>query len=285
MRALVTGGAGFLGSHLCDRLVEEGHKVWCLDNFVTSSPTNVKDVELIIDKVDGSANLPEVDWIFHLASPAAPADINRFCGTCNDANIWGTMRMLTHAEETNAKLLFVSTMKVYGQCHRVEEYIASKVKGEILCEGHKIARLANTYGPRMRVDDSRVVPTFVTKALKGEDLSLWNGGTQLDSFCHVWDIITGLIDFMESDLSGVVEFGSPYPITIRKLARIILALTQSKSKLRYDEQITVVDECHKVPNLAIAYNDLDWEPIVSLTEGLWETIKYFEEIMHVGKES
>lgn len=286
MKALVTGGAGFLGSHLCTKLINEGHEVYCLDSFVTSSPKNLnKHVELIIDRVDGITDLPVVDWIFHLASPAAPGDINAFKGTCLAANISGTKRMIKHAESYNAKLMFVSTMKVYGQCHRVEEYITGKVAGEKLCAEHKIARLANVYGPNMRTDDSRVIPVFITKALKNEELSLWNGGQQLDSFCYVDDIIEGLMRFMLSDSTGVIEFGYDEAISIASLADKILRFTGSKSHLITTECITVVDICHQLADLTRAKKELDWFPETMLDAGLVKTIHYFKEILHVGKEN
>lgn len=284
MNVLVTGGAGFLGSHLCDALVEGGHDVWCLDNFVTSDITNVTShVHLIVDNVDGQADLPVVDWLFHLASPTAPEDIQKFYGTCMSANIDGTKRLINHVRECGGKLLFMSSMKVYGDCQRVQEYISSKRIGETMCTDHKIARLANAYGPRMREKDSRVIPTFITRALRDEPLSLWNGGRQLDSFCYVSDIIRGLIKFMESELTGVIELGSHIPTSIFELATEILHMTNSKSQLRYDEEVTVAQECHTLANLDRAMNELGWVPEVTLFNGLSKTIKYFEERANVGK--
>jgi nucleoside-diphosphate-sugar epimerase len=285
MRTLVTGGAGFLGSHLCDALILDGHEVWCLDNFVTSDISNIGDgVHLIIDSADGDAELPDVDWIFHLASPAAPVDINRFKGTCNSANIDGTHRMVNHARECGSELLYASTMKVYGQCGRVEEYITSKCYGEMLCQKDKIARLANVYGPRMRLTDSRVVPVFITRALREEPLSLWNGGQQFDSFCYYSEIIEGLIAFMKSDSMGVIEFGYNLPISIYELAKKIIQITNSRSELILDEQVQVVEVCHQLANLERAKTELGWLPNIGLTNGLIKTITYFEEKLNVGKK-
>lgn len=285
MKVLVTGGAGFIGSHLCKRLLEDGHEVWCLDNFVTGDVNNVtKGVTLIVADVAGDYILPAVDWIFHLASPAAPGDINKFKGACLSSNIEGTKKLIKHVQECGGKLMYISTMKVYGTCHRVEEYITSKLTGETLCKDYKIARLASVYGPGMRVDDSRVIPVFITKMLKNEDISLWNGGLQQDSFCYIDDIIDGLISFMQKDITGVIEFGFDDPISIYQLALIIRSLTRSHSTVHTDEEVTVVDICHQLANIKQAYKDLSWYPCTAISTGLIKTIKYFEETLNVGKK-
>lgn len=285
MRSLVTGGAGFLGSHLCDFLASKGHTVYALDNFVTADISNIpKNATLIVDDVDGNAPLPEVDWIFHLASPAAPADIQAYKGTCISANVDGTKRLINHINECGGQLMLISTMKVYGQCHRVEEYIQAKSLAESLCHEHKIARLANIYGPRMRINDSRVVPAFITRALENVPLSLWNGGEQHDSFCYVDDLMPGLVAYMESDIIKPVEFGYHKSTSIKELASLIIELTNSKSTLRFDEQVTVVDQCHQLANLRLAIEKLNWQAKTTLKEGLIKTIKNFKERMYVGKE-
>jgi len=284
MKVLVTGGAGFLGSHLCEYLIGQGHTVFALDNFVTAHLNNIPiGASLIVDDVDGNLPLPVVDWIFHLASPAAPYDIQTYKGTCLSANIDGSKRLINHINECGGQLMFISTMKVYGQCHRVEEYIQAKSRAEDICHNHKIARLANIYGPRMRLNDSRVVPTFIMHALNNIPLSLWNGGEQHDSFCYVSDLIQGLVAYMESDLIKPVEFGYHKSISIKELASLILELTGSSSELRYDEKITVVDQCHQLANLRLAMEKLNWQPRVTLREGLLKTIENFKERLYVGK--
>lgn len=284
MKVLVTGGAGFIGTHLCERLLKDGHKVWCLDNFVTGNIGNViPGCKLIIDGADGKATLPPVDWIFHLASPTAPGAIQKFKGTCTTANIDGTMRMVIHANECKAKLLFFSTMKVHGNCSRVEEYIESKRAGERLCKTFKVARLANVFGPKMQPHDSRVIPTFITKALRNEPISLWNGGEQQDSFLFVDDFIEGVMRFMESSAEGVIEFGQCFPTSIKDLARVILYLTESTSQIIRNEQIPVVDICHQLADLTRANSELNWNPSTNLAEGLKKTINYFKERLHVAE--
>ncbi len=288
MRYLVTGACGFLGSNLTEALLNRGDSVIGVDNLVTGSIDNIR----ILSTRDNPNfefrkcevwNIPvwDVDGIFHLASPAAPVDIQANPGATFSVNSRGTEYLLNYARSQSAKFLFVSTMKVFGECERVQPYISGKREGERLCTeaGAKVARLASVYGPRMRVDDSRVIPVFITRALRSEPLSLWNGGAQIDSFCYVSDIVRALIDFMDSDENGVVEFGNPVGISIIDLARFVLKLSASDSLIYRGEKVLVVEQCHNMPDLERAKNDLRWEPLVALPDGLKRTINYFRDEM------
>lgn len=288
MRYLVTGGSGFIGSHLCEVLINRGDIVICADNLVTGSSRNIRHLlpnpnfEFMKCEV---LNIPvrDIDGIFHLASPAAPVDIQRNTELTFRVNSNGTEYLLDCARSQSAKFLFVSTMKVHGNCERVESYIDGKREGERLCAeaGAKVARLASVYGPRMALGDSRVIPVFITRALRGEPLSLWNGGTQIDSFCYVSDIVRALIGFMDSDENEVIEFGDPKGISIIDLCKLILTLAGSYSQIITSEKVLVVEQCHNLPNLERARNTLGWEPKVSLLNGLQKTINYFKHEMEV----
>ena len=289
MKYLVTGGSGFLGSNLCRILLEKGNKVFALDSLITGSKENIKN--LWKDYPDNFAfingwsdEIPysiKFDGIFHLASPAAPVDINAYPEITFRSNSRDTEKLLEWTKEQGMKFLFVSTMKIHGNCERVDSYIRGKREGEIACFGNgaKVARLASVFGPNMSVNDSRVIPVFITRALRNEPLSVWNGGSQVDSFCYVDDIVDALIRFMESDHSGVIELGSPEGISIMDLAKIILRITESKSEIYTYETITVINECHRIPDLKEAQNKLDWKPTVDLYSGLQKTVEYFRHEM------
>jgi nucleoside-diphosphate-sugar epimerase len=284
MRYLVTGGAGFIGSHLCDALVDSGHDVTCLDSLLTGRMENVDHLmsNPLFSFVHASACnglVFNVDGIFHLASPTAPVDSNKYEGETINVNSIGTRKLIQMAKRHRSKFLFASSVKVLGECNRVKAYIAAKRLGEKICIelgnkiGAKVARLASVYGPRMRKDDSRVIPVFIDRATRGEPLSVWNGGTQVDSFCYVSDIVDGLIRFMESEEPGVVEFGYPNGVSIISLAHIIKRLTGSQSPIYKDEKIEVVEECHKVVNISAAMKILGWQPKVDLETGLLKMIE------------
>lgn len=284
MRVLVAGGAGFIGSHLCKALVRRGHHVTCLDRLYTSDMSNIRDLFgtglFLFVQADVCSGITfHADWIFHLASPAAPSDIQKYEQEALNSNTQGTSCLMKMAKEMGAKFMFISSMKVLGNCSRVQPYIFGKRWGEEICatNGAKVARLASVYGPGMRLDDSRVIPVFIRKALTGEPLSLWNGGGQVDSFCYVSDMVDGLIRFMESDTVGLMELGYPGGITIYDLAMSILLMSGSKSPMVTDEKVLVVDECHRIPDIAKAKDVLGWEPKTSLQEGLRITIDYVAE--------
>jgi len=275
-RYLVTGGAGFIGSHLCDEIIRHEDQVYCVDNLVTGVKQNIEHLighpsfEFIEDDVTGATNL-KVDGIFHLASPTAPEDSNKYGEMTVDVNSKGTEALL----KMEKPLLFTSSMKVYDFCPRMVAYIEGKRLGEVLCEKHfaKIARLASVYGPRMRNGDSRVIPNFINKAFKNEPLSAWNGGEQFDSFCYVSDIVKGLYTFMTMvSKRGVFEFGNPRGIKIIDLAKMIIGLTGSKSKIITTERQIVTNGCHLMPNIMGARSILGWKPTINLKDGLLFTI-------------
>jgi nucleoside-diphosphate-sugar epimerase len=281
MKILVAGGAGFIGSHLCEELLRRGHWVTCIDNLSTGDMSNIGHLFGAKRFNFGNFGVTSgfeyaVDAVFHLASPAAPGDIRRLNVETLTANVEGTDYLMRFG---TSKFMFLSSMKVLGDCPRVAPYIHGKRYGEHACEraGAKVARLGSVYGPRMRLDDSRAVPVFINKALRGETLSVWNGGAQLDSFCYVDDIVDGLIKFMDSSEHGIVEFGNPEPISIIDLARLIIDLTGSSSEIRTDENVLVVNECHKVPDISAARTKFEWEPKIDLKEGLMRTIEYVAE--------
>lgn len=298
MNYIVVGGCGFIGSHLCDGLIQQGDSVVCVDNRSTGQIENVAHLSSHRNFIFLNMNVASVcsnnndvfscfftgrkiDGIFHLASPTAPKDVQRLQEETIAVNDYATQRLIEFAKRNDTKLLFASSVKVHGDCPRVQPYIKGKREGERLCleNRFKVARLGSVYGPRMRVDDSRVIPVFINKALRNETLSLWNGGTQLDSFCYVTDIVKGLIKFMESEHYGVIEFGSPKPTSIIELAKVVLSQNGSTSKIITTENVLVVDECHKVPDISIARNYLRWVPEISLQEGITKTTNYYKEIM------
>jgi nucleoside-diphosphate-sugar epimerase len=288
MNSLVTGGAGFMGSHLCETLLRKGDNVLCVDNMVSGSLKNIdhligvktfKLLECDVEAIDQIIQQnQEIDCIYHLASPTSPNDVNNHKEMTRRVNSIGTCKLLSLAERIRAKLLFVSSVKIHGDCPRVTDYIYGKRIGEelALSAGAKVARLASVYGPNMSITDSRVIPVFITKMLRKEPISLWNGGTQIDSFCYVNDIVRGLISFMNSQEIGAIEFGAPEGISIKDLAEKIMKLITSDISVRIDESILVVDECHKVVNNWRAKALLDWSPVVSLDDGLKRTIMYFK---------
>jgi UDP-glucuronate decarboxylase len=283
MNILVTGGAGLIGSHLCRELLLRDHHIYCVDNLVTSSGKNIESLYSTTRfhfRKEDVEKTPDFryDQIYHLASPTAPVAINCNKEMTRRVNSSGTCKMLQLAERNSAKMLFVSSIKVHGECTRVSDYIWGKQVGEELCLNTraKIARLATTYGPGMAVDDSRVVPVFITKSLRGEPISLWNGGSQIDSFCYVSDIVEALLTFMASDEKGVIEFGAPLGISIAALAGIILSEIDNQADIKTDETVSVADACHKVVDISKAKSVLGWEPVVSLEEGLKKTINYFK---------
>jgi len=306
-RILVTGGAGFLGSHLCERLLSEGKEVICLDNFGSGQYDNIKEFTdqpsfTIADRdVRMPGSLPAVDRIYHLASRASPADFTDFPVNIALANTQGTRRLLDHARACNARMVFASTSEVYGdpEVHPQPEnytgnvnirgirgcYDESKRFGETLTVAYKrkynidarTARVFNTYGPRMRPDDGRVVPTFVTQALGGDNLTVYGDGEQTRSFCYVDDLIEGFITLMRVDNPGhdVYNIGKENERTIKDLAHKILELTNTDSDIVY-EPLPEDDPSRRKPDITRAKTELGWEPKIHLKQGLKKTINYFE---------
>jgi nucleoside-diphosphate-sugar epimerase len=280
-KILVTGGAGFIGSNLCRTLLDRGNYVFCADNLVTGSLKNVENLSDRFWFLPGDIDdIPDLNYdrIYHLASPTDPNAVNENRGMTRSVNSTGTEKLF---EMARCPFLFVSSVKVLGDCPRVSDYIWGKKQGERICTEHgaKIARLASVYGPGMAVNDGRVIPVFITKTLRGEPISLWNGGAQIDSFCHVFDIVNGLIAFMESNITGMLEFGAPKGISIADLSKLILNIIGKKVQIKTDENILVVDECHKVVDISKVKNLLGWEPKIQLEDGLEHTIDYYRRVL------
>lgn len=306
MRALVTGGAGFLGSHLCERLLAEGHEVICMDNFFTGRKKNVQhlvknpDFELIRHDVT-HAILLEVDRIYHLACPASPIHYQYNPVKTIKTNIMGTINMLGIAKRVKARMLFASTSEVYGDpaVHPQKEdywgnvnpigirscYDEGKRAAETLMMDYhrqnrvdiKIVRIFNTYGPRMLADDGRVVSNFIVQALKNEDITVYGKGSQTRSFCYVDDLIDGMVRMMNSEnFIGPVNLGNPEEYTILDLAKKIIAMTNSKSKIAY-KPLPSDDPTQRKPDTTLAGEKLGWKPKVPADEGLQKTIEYFRK--------
>jgi UDP-glucuronate decarboxylase len=312
MRVLVTGGAGFIGSHLCERLLADGHEVLCLDNFYTGRRRNIRhllgetDFELIRHDVIQPVLL-EVDRIFHLACPASPVHYQFNPVKTVKTNVMGTINMLGLAKRVQARLLHASTSEVYGdpQVHPQPEdywghvnpigprscYDEGKRVAETLCFDYhrqngvdiRVVRIFNTYGPRMLADDGRVVSNFVVRALRGEPLSVYGEGTQTRSFCYVDDLVEALVRMIDQDQDiGPVNLGNPNEFTIAQLAELVIELTGSRSEL-VRGPLPKDDPTRRQPDITRARALLGWEPTVELKEGLQRTIGYFKELLESGE--
>ena len=307
-RILVTGGAGFLGSHLCERLVAEGHDVLCLDNFFTSQKSNVEHLlgkpnfELIRHDVTVPIHL-EVDEIYNLACPAAPGHYQYNPIKTMKTSVIGSINMLGMAKRCRAKILQASTSEVYGdpEIHpQVESYRGSvnpigpracydegkRAAETLFVDYHRmnkvnvrIVRIFNTYGPRMHPYDGRVVSNFIRQALAGEDITIFGDGEPTRSFCYRDDLIEGFIRLMAApdDFIGPVNIGNPGEFTIRELAELVIELTGANSKL-VQRPLPADDPTRRRPDITLAKEKLKWEPKVPLREGLAETIKWFRSI-------
>ena len=315
LRTLVTGGAGFLGSHLIDRLIDQGHDVICLDNFFTGTKANIEHLlnhprfELVRHDVTFPIYL-EVDRIFNMACPASPVHYQHDPVQTTKTSVHGAINMLGLAKRTRARILQASTSEVYGDPneHPQKETYWGNVNpiGPRSCydEGKRCAetlffdyhrqhkldirviRIFNTYGPRMHPNDGRVVSNFIVQALKGEDITLFGDGSQTRSFCYVSDLIEGILRFMalEGDhaIPGPLNLGNPGEFTIKELAERVVALTGSKSKLVY-LPLPQDDPTRRQPNIELAEKHLSqWRPTVELEEGLKSTIAYFEKSLSKG---
>lgn len=305
MRALVTGGAGFLGSHLCDLLLAKGHEVICVDSIITGNERNIAHIKtgefsFIKHNVTEPLYLDgKIDFIFHLASPASPIDYLELPIQTLKVGALGTHNMLGLAKEKGARFLLASTSEVYGDPlvnPQPEEYWgnvnpigprgvydeAKRFAEAITMAYHRyhkldtrIVRIFNTYGPRMRLKDGRVVPNFISQALRGDELTVYGDGSQTRSFCYVSDEIEGIYRLMMSDYTLPVNIGNPEEHTILEFAEIILKITGSRSKIAFKE-LPVDDPKQRRPDITKAKKLLKWEPRVSLEAGLKETIKYFK---------
>ncbi|MEK6726485.1 MAG: UDP-glucuronic acid decarboxylase family protein [Deltaproteobacteria bacterium] len=304
-RILVTGGAGFIGSHLCERLLNEGNEVVCLDNFFTGSKDNIihlmddKKFELIRHDIIEPILL-EVDQIYNLASPASPIHYQYNPVKTTKTNVMGTINMLGLAKRVRARILQASTSEVYGDptVHPQKEDYWGNVNpiGPRSCydEGKRVAetlmmdyyrqnnveirilRIFNTYGPRMALNDGRVVSNFIVQALKGEDITVYGKGDQTRSFCYVSDLVDGLIRMMnQPDFIGPVNIGNPHEHTILEFAEKIIAMTDSKSRVSF-KPLPQDDPKQRQPDITLAQEKLGWNPRVSIDEGLRLTIEYFK---------
>lgn len=308
-RVLVTGGAGFLGSHLCDRLLREGSDVICLDNLFTGQMDNIRhlldrpDFEFIRHDVTEPIYV-ECDQIYNLACPASPRWYQKDPIFTFKTSIWGAMNCLGLAKRTGARILQASTSEVYGdpEVHPQPEsyrgcvnpigirscYDEGKRAAETLFFDYhrmhgvdiKVTRIFNTYGPRMDIDDGRVISNFIVQALQGRDITIYGDGSQTRSFCYVDDTIEGMVRLMNSgpDFHGPVNIGNPGEYTIRELAEIILELTGSRSSLVFRE-LPEDDPTQRRPVIELANRELDWAPRVKLREGLEKTIAYFKTVL------
>lgn len=310
-RILVTGGAGFLGSHLCDRLMKEGNDVLCLDSFFTGSKDNIAHLigNPYFEIIRHDVSLPiflEVDQIYNLACPASPPHYQHDPVHTTKTSVMGAVNMLGLAKRNRARILQASTSEVYGdpEVHPQPESYWGRVNpiGARSCydEGKrcaetlffdyhrqhklsiKVARIFNTYGPRMHPNDGRVVSNFIVQALRGEAITIYGTGSQSRSFCYVDDLIEALVRLMNSPegFTGPVNLGNPGEFTMLELAQIIIELTGSRSDLVY-ETLPQDDPQQRQPDINLAKTQLDWQPTVNLEQGLQKTIDYFSGLLRL----
>ena len=314
-KILVTGGAGFLGSHLCERLLADGHDVLCVDNFFTGSKNNIIHLmgdphfELLRHDVTFPLYV-EVDEIYNLACPASPIHYQRDPVQTTKTSVHGAINMLGLAKRTRARILQASTSEVYGdpKIHPQTEDYSGNVnpigpracydEGKRCAEtlffdyyrqhglGIRVARIFNTYGPRMMPDDGRVVSNFIVQALKGEPITLYGDGGQTRSFCYVDDLIEGLIRLMAApdEVTGPINLGNPIEFTIRELAEMVLTMTGAESTLEH-LPLPADDPTRRCPDISLAAELLNWRPTLSLEEGLERTIKYFKKTLRSDEAS
>lgn len=307
MKSIVTGGAGFVGSHICDLLLEKGHEIICIDNLVTGTTRNIEHIRSEhFTYIEHDITKPiyfgdKIEYIFHLASPASPIDYLDLPIQTLKVGALGTYNMLGLAKEKGARLLLASTSEVYGdplvnpqpetywgnvnpigprgvydEAKRYAEAITMayhRYHGVDTC----IARIFNTYGSRMRADDGRVVPNFINQALKGKDMTVYGDGTQTRSFCYVSNLVDGLYRLMMSTEVGPVNLGNPKEISVLDFARIVIKIIGCDSKIVFEE-LPLDDPKVRRPNIERANDLLKWQPDIPLENGLIKTIEYFENI-------
>ena len=312
-RTLVTGGAGFIGSHLCERLLNEGREVLCLDNFFTGRKSNIAHLmgnpafELIRHDITEPILL-EIDEIYNLACPASPVHYQHNPVKTIKTNIMGALNMLGLAKRVNARILQASTSEVYGDPreHPQKEgywgnvnpigpracYDEGKRCAESLMTSYhkqngvdiRVVRIFNTYGPRMLADDGRVVSNFIVQALRGEAITIYGDGSQTRSFCYVDDLVNALIMMMEcDDFTGPVNLGNPVEFTILELAKRVQALINSDLELVY-KPLPEDDPVQRQPDITLAKRKLGWQPHIAIDEGIVKTIDYFREILGFPQE-
>jgi len=310
-RILVTGGAGFLGSHLCDKLIKDGHDVLCLDNFFTGSKQNIAHLighpyfELMRHDVTFPLYV-EVDQIYNLACPASPVHYQFDPVQTTKTSVHGAINMLGLAKRVKARIFQASTSEVYGdpEQHPQQESYWGRVNpiGPRSCydEGKrcaetlffdyyrqhnldiKVARIFNTYGPRMHPNDGRVVSNFIVQALKNEDITIYGDGSQTRSFCYVDDLIEGFVRMMDTEkgITGPINLGNPGEFTMLELAEKVIQLTASKSRIVF-RALPTDDPKQRQPDISLAKENLRWQPKVQLEDGLKETISYFKKLLNV----
>lgn len=307
-RVLIAGGAGFLGSHLCDRFLNEGYKVICMDNLITGSENNIKHLlnnenfELINHDICEFINIEgEIDYILNFASPASPIDYLKIPIETLKAGSIGVHNLLGIARSKNARILIASTSEVYGdpkESPQTEEYWgnvnpigprsvydeAKRFQEAITMAYHthyglevRIVRIFNTYGPRMRLDDGRALPAFVGQAMRGEDITVFGDGSQTRSFCYVDDLIEGIYRLLFSEYSLPVNIGNPDEITIKEFAEEVIKLTGTNQKIIYKD-LPTDDPKQRKPDISKARDILKWEPKVGRKEGLRITYEYFKSL-------
>lgn len=308
-KILVTGGAGFVGSHLCQKLLENGNEVICLDNFYTGNKKNISDLlkntkfELIRHDVTFPIYL-EINEIYNLACPASPIHYQNDPVQTTKTSVHGAINMLGLAKRTKAKILQASTSEVYGDpiTHPQNEnywgnvnpigirscYDEGKRCAETLFFDYyrqhnlriKVARIFNTYGPNMHINDGRVVSNFIIQALTNSEITIYGDGTQTRSFCYVSNLVDGLVNLMDSkdNFTGPVNLGNPNEFSMNELAEIIIKLTKSKSKISY-KNLPIDDPKQRQPDINLAKKELNWNPTIQIEEGLSRTIDYFKKII------
>ena len=308
MRILVTGGAGFIGSHLCEKLISEGHEVLCLDNFFTGSKQNIANLlsnprfELIRYDITQPILL-EVDRIFNLACPASPVHYQYNAVKTIKTSVLGAINMLGLAKRVRARILQASTSEIYGdpEIHpQTEEYWGNvnplglrscydegkRVAETLMMDYHRqngvdirIIRIFNTYGPRMAIDDGRVVSNFIVQSLRNEDITVYGDGSQTRSFCYVDDLLAGMCAMMDRDgITGPINLGNPTETTILEFAQRIISLTGSSSRIVF-KSLPADDPKQRRPDITKARELLGWEPGVALETGLKRTIEYFDGLL------
>jgi UDP-glucuronate decarboxylase len=312
LRFLVTGGAGFIGSHLCERLLAENHEVLCVDNFFTGTKRNVAHLlanpyfELVRHDITFPMYI-EVDRIFNLACPASPVHYQNDPVQTTKVNVHGAINMLGLAKRLRARILQASTSEVYGDptVHpQVESYWGNvnpigpracydegkRCAETLFFDYHrqhrleiKVARIFNTYGPRMHPNDGRVVSNFIVQALQGNPITIYGDGNQTRSFCYVDDLVDGLLRLMRSPeaVTGPVNLGNPTESTVAELAQQIVELTNSRSEIVF-KPLPVDDPQRRKPDITLATKHLDWQPRVPLADGLMKTIQYFDELFRTA---
>ncbi|MBE7705200.1 MAG: SDR family oxidoreductase [Cyanobacteria bacterium SIG29] len=309
-RILITGGAGFIGSHLSERLLNDGNDVICLDNFFTGSKNNIRHLignnrfELVRHDII-LEYLAEVDQIYNLACPASPIHYQYNPIKTMKTSVMGIINMLGLAKRCKARILQASTSEVYGDPHihpQVESYWGNvnpigirscydegkRAAETLMMDYHRqnnvdirIARIFNTYGPRMAINDGRVVSNFIIQALKNEPITVYGEGSQTRAFCYVSDLVEALIRFMnnEENFIGPVNLGNPHEFTILEFAKLIIKLTNSNSEIIFKE-LPKDDPIQREPDISLAKEKLNWTPSISVEEGLMKTIEYFEKVLN-----